>query len=37
VLDEHGKALGIITARDILRWLADQLAPGDDQIVADAA
>lgn len=27
VLDERSKPLGIVTARDILRWLADQLDP----------
>ncbi|MGP1273221.1 MAG: CBS domain-containing protein [Phycisphaerales bacterium] len=27
VLNPQGKAVGIITARDILRWLADQLDP----------
>lgn len=27
VLDDRGRAIGIITARDILRWLADQLDP----------
>jgi acetoin utilization protein AcuB len=36
VLDDRGRAIGIITARDILRWLADQLDP-DAAALDDAA
>ncbi len=38
VLDEQSKPLGIVTARDILRWLADQLDPeAGAEIFGDAA
>lgn len=38
VLDEKSKPLGIVTARDILRWLADQLDPDAGKgIFEDAA
>ncbi|MEO1583888.1 MAG: CBS domain-containing protein [Planctomycetota bacterium] len=38
VLDDRSKPLGIVTARDILRWLADQLDPeAGREIFGDAA
>ncbi|MEL6499204.1 MAG: CBS domain-containing protein [Planctomycetota bacterium] len=37
VLDEQSKPLGIVTARDILRWLADQLDPDAGKGIFDDA
>ncbi|MEO1717977.1 MAG: CBS domain-containing protein [Planctomycetota bacterium] len=37
VLDEQSKPLGIVTARDILRWLADQLDPDAGRGIFDDA
>ena len=38
VLDERSKPLGIVTARDVLRWLADQLDPDAGiELFGDAA
>ena len=37
VLDEQSKPLGIVTARDILRWLADQLDPEAGKGIFDDA
>ncbi|MEL6796839.1 MAG: CBS domain-containing protein [Planctomycetota bacterium] len=37
VLDEQSKPLGIVTARDILRWLADQLDPDAGKDIFDDA
>ncbi len=37
VLDEQSRPIGIVTARDILRWLADQLDPDAGKGYVDAA
>ncbi len=37
VLDEQSRPIGIVTARDILRWLADQLDPDAGRGYVDAA
>lgn len=37
VLDERSKPVGIVTTRDILRWVADQLEPDAGKDIIDEA